>query len=88
MSKSKGGGWITVNLEDEEIKYSYERHNPVVLKGTPWLYCRYCGLLYLNNPITKWCIKMGCNSSYHLQYKMMVKKLTGKGGTKHWERKT
>lgn len=69
MSK---GGWVTVQLEDEPITYSYEKHSPILLKGTPWLYCRYCGLLFLNNGITRWCIRMGCNSSYHPQFKKML----------------
>lgn len=80
MSKSKSGGWVTVQLEDEEIKYKYESHKPVVLKNTPWLYCRYCGLVYLRNPITQWSIRMGCLSSYHPQFKEMLKKSAKKGG--------
>jgi hypothetical protein len=27
--------------------------------------CRYCGLVYLNNVISKWCVKMGCNAALH-----------------------
>ena len=73
----KGGYWVQADIEDEEIKYSFEAHKPKMLaKGLPWLYCGYCGLMYLNNSVTKWCIKMGCNHSYHNQYKNMLKKLT------------
>jgi len=72
----KGGYWVPAVIEDKEIKYSYERHESVQLKGTPWLYCKFCGLLYLNNAITKWCIRMGCSNSYHRDYKKMLYKHT------------
>jgi hypothetical protein len=64
----KGGYWIPAEIEDIEITYSYEKHSPKQLKGTPWLYCRYCGLVYLKNKVTRWCIKMGCNHEYHKDY--------------------
>ena len=73
----KGGHWVTVDIEDEVVTYSFEAHKPRKLcKSIPWLYCSHCGLLYLKNSITKWSIKMGCNHSYHNQYKYMLKKLT------------
>ena len=76
---SKGGGyWVPAQIEDTEIKYSYEKHSPIQLKGVPWLYCKYCGLVYLKNRLTGWCIRMGCNNSYHPQYNQMVKKFTSK----------
>lgn len=71
----KGGYWIPAEIEDEVITYSFDPHSPIKLKGTPWLHCKYCGLLYLRNKITRWCIKMGCNNSYHKNYKNMLKKL-------------
>lgn len=70
------GHWVPAEIEDKIIKYSLETHSPIKLKGTPWIYCKYCGLLYLNNQITKWCIKMGCNHEYHKQYKMMLRRMT------------
>ena len=77
---SKQGYWIPANIEDEEIKYLFEPHKPRKLtKRIPWLYCGHCGLLYLNNSITKWCIKMGCNHTYHNQFKFMLKKFTKRG---------
>lgn len=66
------GQWVTIQLEDEEIRYTYEKHAPIPLKGTPWLYCRYCGLLYLKNDFTKWCIRMGCANRYHPSYEKML----------------
>lgn len=61
---------------DEEIKYEYEAHSPIKKKYLPWPYCRYCGLIFLKNKTTKWCINMGCNSRYHPKYKQMLKKLS------------
>jgi len=73
----KDGYWVPVDIKDEVIKYSFEPHRPKKLsKGLPWLYCPKCGLLFLKNSITKWCIRMGCDHEYHYQYKMMLKKLT------------
>ena len=66
-------GWVIAEIEDRELKYSFEAHTPIPLKGTPWLYCRYCGLVYLRNPITRWCIKMGCNANYHPNYNNILK---------------
>lgn len=75
---AKGGGhWVPAQIDDEEITYSYEKHAPVPLKGNPYLYCKYCGLVYLKNDFTKWCIRMGCNNSYHPLFNKMRNKLTG-----------
>ena len=60
---------------DEKIKYKFEAHSTIKIKNIPWSYCKYCGLVFLNNSITKWCIKMGCNNRYHPQYKKMINKL-------------
>jgi hypothetical protein len=61
---------------DEELKYTFESHTTIKVKNIPWSFCKYCGLIFLNNPATKWCIKMGCNNRYHPQYKQTIKKLT------------
>lgn len=68
--------WIQVSNTIEKIEYSYEPHNAKPLKGVPWLCCKKCGLLYLHNPITDWCIRMGCNSDDHPSYKNTLKRLT------------
>jgi len=60
----------------EKIPYKFESHSSIKLKNAPWRYCKYCGLLYLNNAITRWCINMGCNNEYHKDYKKMIKKLS------------
>ena len=75
----KGGYWVPADIKDEEIKYSFDPHRPTKLSKTiPWLWCPKCGLLYLKNPITKWCIKMGCDHHYRPQYEHMLKKLTSR----------
>jgi hypothetical protein len=66
---AKGGYWVPTHIEDKKITYSFEHHSPIPLKGNPFLYCRYCGLVYLKNEFTRWCIKKGCNHEYHPQFK-------------------
>ena len=56
--------------------YKFEAHNPVRKKGIQHLVCCRCGLVYLKNPLTKWCIKTGCNNEYHPQYKKKLKELS------------
>ena len=67
------GEWVIANIEDEEIKYSYESHSTQKIKGMPWLYCKHCGLVFLRNKLTNWCAKMGCNYSYHKNYESQIK---------------
>jgi hypothetical protein len=35
-------------------------HVPISLKGIPWRLCAHCGLLFLNNEISRLCVKLGC----------------------------
>ena len=58
---------------EDSISYTYEPHSPIKMSKLPWVYCKYCGLIYLNNPITNWAIKMGCNNEFHYDYKKMLK---------------
>jgi len=60
----------------EKIPYTFEAHNFIKLKNVPWVYCKYCGLLKLNNALTSWCVKMGCNNGDHPNHNNMVKKLS------------
>lgn len=77
---SKNGFWVPAQIDDEsEVKYSYESHSTLNLKGTPYVYCRYCGLVFLKNELTRWCIRMGCNNKYHPLFKQMVHKFTSRG---------
>jgi hypothetical protein len=61
---------------DEKIIYTYEKHKPIKMKYIPWPQCCYCGLIYLNNKFTKWCISKGCSNEYHPDYKNILKKYT------------
>lgn len=47
-------------------------HSPHVVKGIPWRVCRGCGLVYLRNPLTEWCIRQGCNHDEHPGYRSAV----------------
>lgn len=73
---AKSGSWVTVQLEEKEIVYKYEQHAPIPLKGTPWLYCKYCGLLYLKNNFTRWAIRMGCMNRFHPTHNKMLAHFT------------
>ena len=75
---AKGGYWVPAQIEDEEIKYTYERHAFVLLKPASCYYCKYCGLVRLKNKFTKWCIRMGCNNEYHPTYMRMRNHFTGR----------
>jgi len=59
------------------MSYEFEAHSPIKTKAIPWMFCKYCGLLYLNNKITRWCVKVGCNHTEHPQYTTTVNKLIG-----------
>ena len=56
--------------------YKMTPHSPSKSKTLPWQWCRRCGLLYLRNPATNWCIEKGCNYDDHPQYSQMIKRLT------------
>lgn len=56
--------------------YRFESHNFQIVKRIPWLICRNCGLVRLHNPITDWCVKLGCNADDHPKFKTMLKHLT------------
>ena len=66
--------WVTAQILHEKEIYKFEGHRPVVGKGMKWPRCKYCGLLYLNNTFTKWCVKMGCRNELHVGYKQQLKR--------------
>lgn len=66
----------TIDNENETLSYSLEPHKPRKIKGLPWPVRAYCGLVCLKNPLTKWCIKMGCNHSYHKDYDTHLRTLS------------
>lgn len=46
-----------------------------VIAGKP--YCSSCGLVALNNDLTRWCIEQGCYADLHPAYKSAKKRLKG-----------
>lgn len=56
--------------------YKMKGHSWIPLKGVGKNYCSGCGLVALNNKITQWCIKKGCNFSDSPYYKPALKRLT------------
>ena len=48
--------------EKENIKIRFEPHSPASFgkrMRLPWQYCQICGLVYLNNELTRKAIKKG-----------------------------
>jgi hypothetical protein len=52
----------------------HEPHAPKPL-GKHWgiPVCKKCGLLYLKNELTQWCVRQGCNYEEHPEYAKRVK---------------
>lgn len=68
--------WIPAEIEDIKETYKFEPHKPRILtKRMRILVCQYCGLVYLKNNITKWCIKKGCMHGIHRDYKRQLRKV-------------
>jgi len=62
--------WVTAEIEDVKETYKFEPHKPRQLtKRFPWPVCQFCGLVFLKNKATKWCIKTGCMHELHRDYK-------------------
>ncbi len=62
--------WVPAEIQDEKETYKFEAHKPMKLtKRIPYLVCQHCGLVFIRNKVTSWCIKTGCNHSLHKDYK-------------------
>ncbi len=48
--------------------YSAEPHAWKQVRFFSWPVCKYCGLILLRNPFTKWCSEKGCNYKLHQGY--------------------
>lgn len=44
-------------------------HSPGKLRGLSWSVCKACGLVFLRNEFTAWCIRHGCNHADHPGYR-------------------
>lgn len=53
-----------------------EQHKPIKIKHIPWFVCVKCGLVYLKNKFTGWCINKGCYYDEHPGYKSARFKFT------------
>lgn len=65
--------WTPAEIEDEKETYTFEPHKLKMIKRIPWPICQYCGLVFLKNKVSRWCIKNGCNYSLHRDYKKQFK---------------
>lgn len=66
--------WVKVTWTDIKEKYDFSPHQPQKVKYVPWPVCR-CGLIYLKNTLTQWCVSKGCNYELHPDYARKVKEL-------------
>jgi hypothetical protein len=49
-----------MQVKNKDYKIRHVPHVPHKIKYIPWMYCRCCGLVYLNNEATRKAIKKGC----------------------------
>ena len=65
--------WVPAEIEDVKETYKFEAHKPRQLtKRITVPVCQYCGLVYLKNKFTQWCIRMGCRHELHRDYKRQL----------------
>ena len=57
--------------------YKFKAHAPKKVKFMPWSVCWGCGLVFLHNSLTSWCVTKGCNYQDHPEYAKQVKKNSG-----------
>jgi len=65
-------GWVSAEIKDVKESYKFENHKPQTIKRIPWPVCQYCGLVYLKNKVTKWCIQKGCLHELHKDFKSQL----------------
>ena len=51
--------------------FVFQAHQPTKRRGIPWLVCRACGLVFLHNALTRWCIRRGCNHEDHPEWRTL-----------------
>lgn len=62
--------------KSQKDEYTYEGHKWNGKVGGK-IYCTDCGLVNLNNNLSRWCVDKGCNFRDHPQLEKVVKKFTG-----------
>lgn len=68
--------WEVYRGEFERVSYKQEPHTFKSQRFWSKGMCVKCGLLYLNNALTKWCISKGCLYSWHPQFRDTIRRLT------------
>ena len=61
--------------QDKE-EYSFEGHVWFLDKHAGKQVCAQCGLVFLRNPASIWCIEKGCNYTLHGSYERTMSNLT------------
>jgi hypothetical protein len=61
-------------------KYKMEGHQINDWRVGGKLVCRVCGLVALNNELSRYAVKLGCNYGDHPSWVATVKRLTGHNG--------
>jgi hypothetical protein len=68
--------WIEAKWEAiKKEAFKYQPHHPGRYQFITRSVCLGCGLIYLQNPLTTWCIQRGCNYEDDPKYKSKVKEL-------------
>lgn len=68
--------WVTVRPDEiKKDKYKMVPHS-FTKKVCGKDVCSNCGLMRLNNRLTQWCVKMGCENDLHPAYKSKCKSLS------------
>lgn len=65
-----------LNSRGDPHKYKLVGHQPIPLKGVGKMYCKSCGLVFLRNKATQWCVAKGCEYSKHSQYSKAMDRLS------------
>jgi hypothetical protein len=50
-------------MTTKQHKPALTPHVTKKLRGLPWVFCRFCGLVYLNNEPTREAIRRGCDKT-------------------------
>lgn len=66
--------WLSMQNKNET--YKIEAHSFVSLKQVGRQYCRKCGLIAVNNELSQWAVRMGCNYSDHPSYQATIHRFT------------
>lgn len=56
-------------------EFKVQPHRFHKFRVLPWPVCE-CGLIYLKNPFTQWCVEHGCNHEEHPSYAAVKRKYT------------